>query len=153
VRWSEEKLAEHLAKQGKDGFSDLVKSKGDNPREDVEHLAVAGYLNLLGICWQHSANEGKRSPREGAKLKALGLQPGFPDILILDAPPLHPCVKGAAIEMKRQRGGKVSDDQRKWLANLEQRGWLCMVAEGANEAIEWLRSMGWRIEKGGINAE
>lgn len=147
MRWTEEQLADHQAKQGKDTFQQLIESKGVNPTEDVEHLAVAQYLNRLGLRWVHVPNEGKRSPKTGARLKAVGMRAGFPDICIFDAPPLNPCAKGVCIELKRQRGGKVTDDQRYWLAELGLRGWVTTVAEGANEAIEFLKAQGWRIEQ------
>lgn len=145
MRWTEEKLAEHQAKRGVDAFQTLIESKGFNPHEDVDHLAVARYLNLLGLLWQHSPNGGKRTPVAGAKLKQMGMRKGFPDFQIFDAPPLYPCAKGVCIELKRQKGGTVSDEQRYWLAELGRRGWLCTVAEGAGEAIEYLRGMGWHI--------
>ena len=143
MRWSAEQLADYEARHGRDAFPALVASKGANPVEDVDHLAVARYLDLLGVLWQHSPNEGKRSPKTGAKLKQMGMRQGFPDFQIFDAPPLYPCAKGVIIELKRQKGGKVSDDQRYWLAELGRRGWVATVAEGANEALDYLRSLGW----------
>ena len=146
MRWTEEQLTDYQARQGKDHFQQLIESKGFNPSEDAEHLAVARYLNLLGLRFIHVPNEGKRSPKAGARLKAMGMKAGFPDFCIFDAPPLAPCAKGVCIELKRQKGGKVSDEQRYWLAELEIRGWRTTVAEGANEAIEYLRDLGWRIK-------
>jgi len=142
---TEEELADYQAKRGKDTFQQLIESKGFNPTEDVEHLAVARYLNLLGVLWVHCPNEGKRSKAAGGRLKAMGMKAGFPDFLILDAPPYNHTCKGVAIELKRQKGGKVSDEQRQWLDDLRHRGWMAEVMEGANDAITWLRSLGWRI--------
>jgi hypothetical protein len=81
----------------------------------------------------------------------MGMQRGFPDLLIMDVPPSLPDKKGAAIEMKtRSPGAKVSPDQEKWLARLEARGWVCRVCWGADEAIAWLQSLGYgRATRGG----
>lgn len=145
MRWTEEKLAEHQAKRGVDTFQALIESKGFNPAEDVDHLAVARYLDTLGLLWQHSPNSGKRNVVAGAKLKQMGMRRGFPDFQIFDAPPLHPNAKGVCIELKRARGGRVSDEQRYWLAELGLRGWLAEVCEGASEAITYLQGLGWVI--------
>lgn len=142
---TEAELADLQARRGVDTFQDLIRANGFNPKEDVEHAAVCRYLDTLGILYMHAANEGKRSPRTGANLKRLGMRPGFPDLQIFDAPPLHPDAKGVCIEMKRTKGGKVSDEQRYWLAELGLRGWLAEVCEGANSAIGYLQSLGWKI--------
>jgi hypothetical protein len=149
MRMTEEQLADLQARRGKDTFQQLINSKGFNPKEDVEHMAVARYLNLLGVLWVHVPNEGKRSKAAGARLKAMGMRPGFPDFLIFDRPPNHSGINGVAIELKRVKGGKVSPEQRECLDELLQRGWMAMVKEGANEAIEMLRTLGWRIEQEG----
>lgn len=146
-RFSEEWYVEHQAKQGKDAFQQIIDKAGFNPTEDVDHMAVARYLDILGILYIHVPSEGKRKPSTGAKLKAMGSPKGFPDFQIFDSPPLSPCCKGVCIELKRQKGGRVTDEQRRWLEALRQRGWMAEVMEGANAAITWLQSLGWRIAK------
>lgn len=144
--WSEEWLASHQAKQGKDAFQALIESKGFNPVESVDHLCVARYLDALNLFWLHIVNEGKRKGSTGAKLKAMGMKAGASDFLIFDAPPLYPCAKGVALELKRTKGGTVQDNQNEFLGKLKQRGWITAVTCGASETLEFLRGLGWRIE-------
>jgi hypothetical protein len=146
LRFSEEWYAEHQAKQGKDAFQQVIDKAGFNPKEEVDHMAVAQYLNTLGLFWLHIPNEGKRKASTGAKLKRLGLLGGAADIIIFDAPPLHPCAKGVALELKRTKGGSTSEDQEKFLEKMGNRGWITHVAHGANAALDFLRGLGWRIE-------
>jgi hypothetical protein len=145
VRVSPEWYAEHQAKQGKDAFQQVIEKAGFNPHEEVDHMAVARYLNTLGIFWFHPANGGKRGKAEAGKLKAMGVVAGCPDFIILDAPPLDPCAKGVALELKRTKGGKVSEEQAAFLEKMGNRGWVTCVAHGANEALDFLRGLGWRI--------
>lgn len=88
-------------------------------------------------------NEGRRHPGYTAELKRRGLRPGCPDIIILEAPPLHESARGVMIEMKRAKGGVVSENQVKFFEDAEPIGWLCKVCFGADEALEYLRSIGW----------
>ena len=60
----------------------------------------------------HIPNEGKRSLVAGAKLRAEGLKRGVPDICL---PVPRGKWHGLYIELKRLRGGRVSDEQQRWL--------------------------------------
>ena len=77
-------------------------------------------------------NGEKRNPITGAKLKAQGVKPGFPD-LFLPVPRGIYC--GLAIEMKRCTGGRLSPEQRDWLERLQAQGYAAVVCNGADEAI------------------
>jgi hypothetical protein len=67
-------------------------------------------------------------------LKAEGLRPGVLDLFL-------PCARGGAfgmyIEMKTKTG-KLSDNQKEFIVNVEKEGYVCFVAYGADEAIEFL---------------
>jgi hypothetical protein len=145
VNWSGSDLAAYNARQGKDAFQQLIDSKGFNPKEEVDHMAVARYLNTLGLFWLHVPNGGRRGKAEAGKLKAMGTLAGASDFIVFDAPPLLPCAKGVALELKRTKGGKVSEEQAAFLVKMEARGWVTCVAHGANEALDFLRGLGWRI--------
>ena len=114
------------------------------PSEHAEAVALARYLTLRRLTFAHAPNEGKRSPRAAAILKAEGMSPGVPDYLIFDRIPAQPEIRGVAIELKRRapayRAPTIS--QRRWLAALEAQGWLCHVARGAEDAIAWLVGIG-----------
>lgn len=76
-------------------------------------------------------NGGERHPAVAVKLKAEGVKSGVPDICLP-----YPCggYPGLYIEMKRQKGGRLSDSQREWLRNLADNGYVCVVARGFEEA-------------------
>ena len=82
--------------------------------ETLEQIAVANYLRLKKILFIHIQNEGKRSLTTARILKAMGLQPGFPDLLILEPKGEY---HGLAIEMKTETG-RLSENQREWLRQL-----------------------------------
>lgn len=66
-------------------------------------------------------------------MKRMGVSPGFPDVEVpLPIGPFH----GFYIEMKRQKGGKVSEEQREWINYLKDKGYYAEVARGFEEAKE-----------------
>ena len=62
------------------------------------------YCNLLGIDVVHIPNEGKRSYQYAARLKRIGMQKGFPDLLF---PYPRKNAHGLYIEMKRKGERKM----------------------------------------------
>ena len=108
-----------------------VKSK--IPTEQYEQIRFSTWLAKNGIKFTASANGGKRNLIEAAKFKRMGVSPGFPDIEIpLPSGGHH----GLYIELKRQKGGKLSDAQIEWLNYLRKQGYYADVAKGCDEAIE-----------------
>lgn len=119
-----------------------------HPHEQAEQETLAAWLDLHGIRWFHVPNEGKKAVAYHAKMKRQGLKSGVPDVIILDPPPMHPAdFVGAAIELKRVKGGSLSPEQRFWLAELELRRWKATCCKGAGAAIEWLESLGYGRRK------
>lgn len=63
----------------------------------------------------------------------MGVSPGFPDVEIPYASgPYH----GLYIELKRQKGGKLSINQLDWLRFLTTQGYYAVSANGFDEAKE-----------------
>lgn len=81
------------------------------PTEEDEQRAVVEWMTWHHLCFAAIPNGGYRRPIEAAIFKGQGVQSGVPDLLIFDAPPTDIGYRGAAIEMKRQKGGRVSDEQ------------------------------------------
>lgn len=52
-------------------------------------------------------------------------------------------MKGAALELKKLKGGKVSDEQNEWLTYFENNSWVTRVAEGLSQALDFLRNWGY----------
>ena len=113
------------------------------PTEDQEQAALVDWLKIHGILFAHVPNGGARDKVTGSILKRLGVSKGCPDILIFDRPPKEPDCAGVAIELKRQKGGRVSPEQKDWLENLKTRGWVAAVCRGANDAVNLLEKLGF----------
>ena len=113
------------------------------PTEDQEQATVVEWLQLHGIKFFHVPNGGARNVVTGARLKTLGTKRGVPDLIIVDPPPNCPDSVATAIEMKRQKGGYVTKEQREWLDILRDRGWTVAVCRGAGEAIGTLKALGY----------
>lgn len=88
----------------------------------------------------HVPNGGGRSKAEAGRFKAEGVKSGVPDICL---PVARGGFHGLYVELKRQRGGIVSDNQTAWMERLSREGYcvaLCMGWEAASKAIlEYLR--------------
>ena len=84
----------------------------------------------------HIPNGGSRKDaREGAHFKKLGVKAGVPDLFL---PVARGAYHGLFIEMKREKGGRVSDDQEAWLLALSSQGYATFVANGYEEARQML---------------
>lgn len=88
----------------------------------------------------HIANGGTRNQIEAVHLKQQGVKAGVPDIFV-------PCMRGGYgglfIEMKRRKGGRLSEAQREMIDNLRCCGYRVEVCDGWEEArdtiCEYLR--------------
>ncbi len=70
---------------------------------------------------------------QAVKAKKSGLKKGVPDLVLpVPAGEFH----GLYIELKREKGGVVSPEQRMWLDMLNGCGYKAMVCRGATEAID-----------------
>lgn len=123
------------------------------PLEESEQMALAGWLDAIGVLWCHVPNGGHRHKLTAIRLKRQGVKRGVPDILIFDRPyPVEngKLYTGVAIELKRNdKTAKASLGQVEWMAMLTDRGWLCKVCHGADEAIEWLKVIGYGLRRQG----
>lgn len=86
------------------------------------------YFRLL----THPANEGTADPKRGARLKAMGVQAGVPDLLLFVA---RGGYHGLAIEMK-SRKGKLEKVQKEYLGMLEEQGWKTAVCRSLEEFLD-----------------
>ena len=72
---------------------------------------------------------------EAKRMKATGYKRGFPDVFVYEA---RGGFHGLAIELKKEKGGRVSQAQKDWLNALEMRGYKATVAKGFDEAVRVL---------------
>lgn len=107
-------------------------------KEDLLHIDVINYLKLQygkrDIRILHCPNEGRRTPFERYKAKLLGLQAGWPDLMIFE----KGTYSGLAIELKI-KPNKITEKQRECLEYLDLCGWkvnVCYTFEEAKEVID-----------------
>lgn len=113
--------------------------------ESNEQCALAQWLDFKRLLWLHVPNGRARHIVTARKLKAEGVKPGAPDILIFTPPPQWDFNRpsGVAIELKAPKGGRISPLQKDWLDRLKMCGWHTCVAHGADEAIKFLEGLGY----------
>lgn len=123
--------------------------KPKKPRRDLEHedqvrlftkLKMEGWLEAYPIF--AIPNGGARHKVVGVKLKAEGVTAGVPDIFV--ATPKHG-YHGMFIEMKRPYSKKSekndpSPSQAEMMKRLSDQGYICVVANGFDEAWRYLKN-------------
>jgi len=112
------------------------------PTEAQEQKALIEWASLKNIPLIHIPNEGKRSAFYGKQLKAIGLQPGFPDLFL---PQGFGGFFGMFIELKRKehysswsKGTKIWLLQEAWIDHLNANGYYAKFAFGCDHAIEMI---------------
>ena len=84
----------------------------------------------VALCF-HIPNGGHRNAREAHNLRLQGVRAGVPDICL----PVPRGGYGALyVELKRKRGGRVSEQQRVWIDALNRAGNKAVVCYGFDEA-------------------
>ena len=99
------------------------------------------YLDFKKVLYSSTANgiflkDRKTAHRIMNKMKAEGLKTGLPDILIFEP---RGGFNGLMIELK-SKTGKTSDDQKKWIKALNDRGYKALVCKGLDSAINSLET-------------
>lgn len=118
------------------------------PSEHEEQVSVFEWAELAAGRWPELRlmfaipNGGARHIVVARKLKAEGVRAGVPDIFL---PVSRGGFFGLFIEMKRVKGGRVSEDQEPWCDKLRNQGYAVEVCRGAAEATKvlvWYMSLG-----------
>lgn len=76
-------------------------------------------------------NGGQRNLLVAKKLKAEGVRSGVPDLFLAKPNAQY---AGIFIEMKKAKGGVVSQNQKEMMIELEKHGYKCVVAHGFEQA-------------------
>lgn len=119
------------------------------PTEYEECVAFVDWLRYNNIPHSHCANESQSGSRSavirGAKLKRIGQSRGVFDydvyVPIRGITDEIDCYELIKIEMKRKKGGTVSPEQKSWQKIYEASGIQCRICKGADEAIEFVKSV------------
>lgn len=88
-------------------------------------------------------NGGQRNLLVAAKLKAEGVRAGVPDLFLAAR---RSGFGGLFIEMKKPKGGRVSDNQKTMITLLEEQGYKAIVCKGWIEAKQHIEN--YLSEKG-----
>ena len=99
--------------------------------EDREQAMLCQWLDAKGYLYFAIPNGGARNAVTGALLKKTGVKAGVPDMFVCEP---HGTRSGLFIEMKREHGGTVSQNQKKWIAELEAKGYRAVVCRGFIDA-------------------
>lgn len=116
-----------------------MKRRQKGPSEDAIQMALIAWLRLQHPeAWpwaHHSANGGYRNPVTAARLKAMGVRRGFPDLTLwLPRGGFH----GLAVELKVGRN-RATAEQIAWLDHMASTGWMavcCIGFDAARQTIE-----------------
>ena len=116
------------------------------PTEAEEQIALfewaalqSGRFPELALLY-HVPNGGSRNKIEAARLRAQGVKSGVPDLCL---PVARGGNHGLYIELKRQRGGRIGEEQVRWINGLLKQGYAAAICKGWQEAadviIDYLR--------------
>lgn len=102
---------------------------------DREHQIQVACVRWFRYAYPHSIiyavpNGGQRNAIVAAKLKAEGVLSGIPDLCVAEAQ----CGYHALyVEMKNGTAGKVSESQKGLIAQLQEKGYCCVVCRSFDE--------------------
>lgn len=111
--------------------------KTPTPTEHEEQVTLFTWFRMryAGMLMYAIPNGGARSSITGARLREEGVLAGVPDIFL-------PCPSGGKhglyIEMKRQKGGRVSAPQKAVMQALRMQGYEVAVCHGWQEARDYI---------------
>jgi hypothetical protein len=99
-----------------------------HPSEHEEQVGFVNWFEGKFQCVRIFAipNGGHRAVSVGKALKAEGVRAGVPDLYVPEW--------RLWIEMKVQTGGRLSEDQKGWIAYLERIGDRVIIGHGARDA-------------------
>lgn len=108
--------------------------------EQMEFVSYCEANNITVISTQNGFKMPKNAFNWAAyskTLKKMGLRAGFPDLIIL-AKNKSKTHEVLFIEMKRQKGGVVSPEQKEWIEALDNDNYCVGIAKGCDSAINIL---------------
>jgi len=113
----------------------IVKRKIAPESEANQQEIVIKYLRLSQPDALYCASAGgmRTSYLQAIKMKRTGYVKGFPDLFIYEP---RGSFFGLAIEMKKEKGGVASPEQKSWQEQLRNRGYASYICKGSEEAIK-----------------
>ncbi len=129
---------------GRDPHARAVAKDGVDMKVPTEHAEQCQLMTWCRLnAWKYPElkrlfavpNGGLRNKVVAAQLQQEGVRPGVPDLCL---PVPVGSYHGLYIEMKRRKGGTVTDNQKDWLEYLGGVGYATAVCRGWEEAKETL---------------
>lgn len=117
-------------------------SKNITPHESWEQQSLVAELQRRepGVLMEINPAAGmKLDKKMAARIKDLGYQAGTLDIFL----PEHRIY----IELKRQKGGSLTSEQKARIPRLEAAGYRVIIAKGAIDALDQLQKLGLFLAK------
>lgn len=115
-----------------------MRTRRQSRPEDIIQRAVFQHLRARGapgmVVW-HTPNGGKRKPIEAAIFRGLGVRAGVSDIIAVHQSRTY------ALELKAE-GGRPTETQLEFLADMERAGAFTAIAEGLDQALATLEAWG-----------
>lgn len=104
-----------------------------SPSEALIQKRVVAYLKSIGALFHASPSVYIPNPVTRAKMMAAGFSKGWPDIVAI-----LPNNKVIAIELKKDKGGRASPEQKKWVQALENAGVPARICHGYEAAVAFI---------------
>lgn len=108
-------------------------------RGAIRLLTMRGYECVHVPNGAHLAGGKLARIKQMAALKADGLRVGFPDLLVLGRLPLQV----GFMEVKREKGGELGDEQGDWRDLLQARGFPWALITLPEDALAAVKVWGW----------
>jgi hypothetical protein len=103
------------------------------PKESHECIKFFQEMVKRGVTGLFHIRNESRSIAESMIGKKMGVVKGVPDYFLCQP---SDCFHGLFIEMKRKKGGKLSQEQKDWIELVKSKGYEAVVCYGAEEAID-----------------
>ena len=107
------------------------------------HQAVVKHLNLRGVqglvFWHAPLGIYAASKFQGALAKSLGARKGVSDLVLVHNSKIY------CLELKAE-GGRASEEQLLFIADMERQGAFCAIATGIDQALATLEA--WQLLRG-----
>ena len=112
-----------------------VRRKVSPESESNQQEIVVKYIRLAYPDALYCASAGGMwtSDSQRIKMARTGYVKGFPDLFIYEPRGEY---HGLAIEMKKEKGGTASPEQKRWQEQLRNRGYASYICKGSEEAIK-----------------
>lgn len=114
--------------------------KNEEFREQKALMEYAGIKAKTDLRWGlifSIPNGGHRHIAVAKRMKAEGVKSGVPDLFL---PVQCKGFGGLFLEMKKQKYGRITDNQKDWFEKLRKQGYKVCLAEGFEKAknmVEW----------------